>query len=115
MRLKPEVLEARKAFAKSVNYDIALCRKEWRIRIPAVKYFIREFCLVKKVLKKPEYENQQLFDLHVLNRFEWCRKYSIPFWEYDRILSMFEKEHGRIATPEVRERWMQEYWESLEE
>ena len=114
-KLPEETIKARKEYAKLVNYDLDACRKEWRIRKDAVKYFIKEFCLAKKVITKPEYENQRLFDMQVLDRYEWCRKWKIPLWEYDSYLAAYEREHGEIATPEIRERWMREYWASMGE
>ena len=70
---------------------------------------------MKKVISRPVYENQRMFDMQVLDRYEWCRKWGIPLWEYDSYLAMYERQHGEIATPEIRERWMREYWASMEE
>ena len=112
-KLPEEVIASRKAYAKLVSYDLEACRKEWRIRKEAVKYFIKEFCFVKKVISKPVYENQRMFDLQVLTRAEWCQKWDILLWEYDYYLDMYQRKHGFMATPEIRAEWDREYWENL--
>lgn len=111
MRLSKEVIDERMKFAESVNYDYIECSKHWRISRNAAKYFI----LSNKTgeSRRPEYENQRLFDLQVLYRHEWCAKYNIPVWEYDYYLAMYERKHGEIATPEIRDQWMREYWERM--
>lgn len=112
MKLRQSVIDARKIFAKSVDYDIEACVKEWRISRHSTKYFIREYCFTRDV-EKPVYENQRLFDMQVLTRAEWCRKWEIPLWEYDWYLNMYQRKHGEIATPEIRAEWEREYWEKM--
>ena len=112
MILPDDVVKTRMEFAKSVGYDEYRCSAEWGIERPAVRNFIRSHNVSPERIK-PEYENQRVFDIQVLTKNEWCAKWSIPLWEYGSYLRKYEMEHGDIATPEIRARWMKEYWEGL--
>lgn len=113
-KLRPELVASRKAFAKAVNYDIEACRKEWRIRKQAVKYFIDEFCFAEKPRTKPEYENQWLLDLQVMERDKYCAKYGITSSQYYNRIYKAERQCGeKLATPGVRAKWEREYWRKL--
>ena len=58
---------------------------------------------------KPVYLNQRLFDIQVLTKEEWCAKWDIPLWEYNKYLKKYEQECGEeLATPERRAEWQRE-------
>jgi len=114
MTLSEDVVRERMEYAEEVDFDEELCSEEWGIARPAVRQFIRQHIgNLKPSIEKPEYENQRMFDIQVLTKNEWCAKWSIPLWEYGSYLRRYEREHGDIATPEIRAMWMKEYWEGL--
>lgn len=52
---------------------------------------------------KPEYENQESFDLYVLTPSEWMVKYKAGPYTYKWKLFYEEQLTGRpVATPEIR-------------
>lgn len=101
------------------GYDPWLLSTVWGIKPQAAMAFMRRHCRNEYFLamserdvrpvyaerERPEYENQRLFDMYVLGRREWCIKWDIPLWEYGYYLRMYERKHGEIATPEIRELW----------
>ena len=113
MKMKPEAIASRLEFARSVGFDHIECSKAWRISRFAAKHFIMEHARKPERRTRPEYENQRMFDLQVMTREQWCAKWDIPLWEYSRYLAMYQKKHGFIATPEIRQQWEKEYWEKM--
>ena len=116
MKIKPEELVSRCEYALSVNYDLDSCSAKWGIGRYAVKHFIQIYCTRSgQEQPRPEYENQRLFDLHVMNREQWCKVWGIPVWEYHRFVKLYEKQCGKkLAIPERRAQWEKEYWERLD-
>lgn len=113
-KLRPEVIKTRLEYAKSVRWDHIECSKAWRISRYAAKCFIQDHRPRKRDRKRPEYENQRMFDLQVMTPAQWCEVWSIPMWEYKGFLRMYERRHGKMATPEIRAEWDRQYWDKLE-
>lgn len=106
MQLNPEAVKARMDFAKSVNYDLQLCASEWNIGRSGAANFIRVHSEYEVRKKKPEYENQWMFDLYVLTREEYMRKYNMSKMGYLLRLKYAESLKGeKIPTPERRKKW----------
>lgn len=120
--------DARIAFARECGYDVCKCARAWGLTIAGAHSFAIKNGIhllnkegpgrdwqhkkVKKawpVLQKPEYENQPLLDLQVLTREEYMEKYRLPsLASYACLLCRVEKKHGFIATPERRQKWIEE-------
>lgn len=114
-KLPPEQVKERLRFAKSVNWDPVACSKAWRIGRGAAKDWILDH-RPRRREKRPEYENQRLFDLLVMPWKQWCEVWGIPTWEYKSFLKMYERQCGeKLATPERRAEWEKEYWEKMGE
>ena len=115
-------IDARLEYAEKVGYDIHRCAHAWSISASAVYVFLWRYKLGRKAAvsdmepevsvpdrDKPEYENQPLFDLQALTREEYMKKYRLPSKSsYHSLLGRMEKKHGFIATPERRQKWIEE-------
>ena len=101
------------------GYDPDRLAEIWGISNKACASFMRNYCrneyfkhqaernvASKETREKPEYENQRMFDMFVLEKAEWCGKWQVHLWEYTKYLRMYQRQYGkRIPTPERREAW----------
>lgn len=102
------------------GYDPDRLAEIWGISSKGCASFMRNYCRdeyfkamtrrksrsLEHVRVMPEYENQRMFDLFVLEKAEWCGKWQIPLWEYANYLRIYQRQYGkRIPTPERREVW----------
>jgi len=118
-------VKERMDYARSTGWDYGLCAKQWGITRGGVIMFLNKQQEYRNRLAppsefqqdeggKPVYENQPLFDLQVLTKEEWCKKWDVPLWDYEKHLRKYERQCGeKLATPERREQWMREYWANL--
>ena len=128
LQLTPDEVNQRLADAEEHMYNPEPLGEIWGVQRKTAASWLRDYCrkdyyramherLIHPVYptkrENPEYENQRMFDMQVLDRRAWCNKWDIPLWEYDYYLSMYERNHGEIATPEIREQWDREYWEKM--
>lgn len=127
-KLTPCEVAQRLADAREHKYDPSELGELWGVQDKTAAGWMRENCRseyfkalyarrIKPVYNekrnRPEYENQRMFDMQVMSRCEWCRTYGIPLNEYDHFLKMYERKHGKLATPEIRAMWDKEYWEKM--
>ncbi len=128
LRLTPAEVKQRLADCEANKYDPCVLGELWGLQEKTAAGWMRENCRseyykamyarqAKPVYnlkrEKPEYENQRMFDMQVMSRDVWCRTWGIPLNEYDHFLRMYERKHGKIATPEIRAEWDREYWEKM--
>lgn len=128
LRLTPAEVKQRLADCEANKYDPCVLGELWGLQEKTAAGWMRENCRseyykamyarqirpvynLKRI--KPEYENQKMFDMQVLTKSEWCRKWDVPLWEYTSYLHRYERKHGKIATPEIRAEWDREYWEKM--
>lgn len=118
-RLSPAVILQRMEFAARYGYDTTICAEEWDIEPVCAAAFIRRHrgnvkfakgsSVAKPVLRppKPEYENQDLFDLHVLEADDYCAKYHVTKPTYYARCKSYKGVRD-IPTPRIRRRWAAE-------
>lgn len=117
--LPDSVIRERLDFARSVDWNFDICANHWKISRGGVICFLnkqKEYRNRNKTEPEPQvedgpvvYENQRLFDIQVLTKEEWCIKWDVPLWEYNKYLKKYEQECGEeLATPERRAKWQQE-------
>lgn len=117
--LPDSVIRERLDFARSVDWNFDVCANRWGITRGGVICFLnkqKEYRNRNKPEPEPQsesgppvYQNQRLFDIQVLTKEEWCIKWDVPLWEYNKYLKKYEQECGEeLATPERRAKWQQE-------
>ncbi len=115
MRLTDQEIEQRIADGEAFGWDLHKLAEKWNRSYEACKSFMLKYRPGEVGrTEKPEYENQELFDLQVLTAEEYMRKYKMGPYTYNWKLTYYSALCGEeIATPEIREQWMQEYWRNL--